>query len=305
MLKGVLTALVTPFDAKGRIDWEQLEQIVEFQIGAGVSGLVPVGTTGESPTLSAAETGDLIAKVVHWVNGRVPVVAGAGSNCTKTAIEKAIEATKLGADATMQVVPYYNKPTQEGIVKHFCAIADTVESPVVLYNVPSRVGVGLSVDAALRLASHERITALKDAGGDLMSSAKILANSPAGFSILSGEDGMTLPLLSLSADGVISVASNLFPELVVKMVELFNEGDQIAALDINVRLLPLYEVLFAEPNPTPVKFAMKVRFGMSDSTRLPLLTASPGLQQKIRDVVTSLDQYVREIGLTPQGTVET
>jgi 4-hydroxy-tetrahydrodipicolinate synthase len=281
MFSGVLTAMITPFDSNDRIDWNQLEKFVNEQIEAGISGLVPVGTTGESPTLTAKEKEELIGNVVAWVDHRVPVIAGAGSNSTAAAIESARSAADLGVDATMQVVPYYNRPTQEGMYEHFTAVADRVDLPMMLYNVPHRTGSRLEPSTVLRLARHERIVCLKDAGGDITAATTIIANAPERFSLLSGEDGLTFPLLSIGAQGVISVLSNVFPEVLVKMVSLQQKGEWDAAREIHVSLLPFIDLLFREPSPAPLKAAMNVRFGMSEAVRLPMRLISPQLRKEI------------------------
>jgi 4-hydroxy-tetrahydrodipicolinate synthase len=281
MFSGVLTAMITPFNSDDRIDWSHVEKLVNDQIDAGISGLVPVGTTGESPTLTTREKEELIRNVVAWVDHRIPVIAGAGSNCTAVAVESARSAADLGVDATMQVVPYYNRPTQEGMYDHFTAVADQVDLPMVLYNVPHRTGSRLEPSTVLRLAQHERIVCLKDAAGDITAATTIITNAPERFTLLSGEDGLTFPLLSIGAEGVISVLSNVFPEVLVKMVSLQKKGEWDAAREIHVALLPFIDLLFREPNPAPLKAAMNIRFGTSEAVRSPMRHVTPQLRKDI------------------------
>ncbi len=288
MFAGVFTALATPFDQKGRIDWDHFERLVQTQIEAGVDGLVPVGTTGESPTLSAEECHDITSAVVRWANGRVPVIVGAGSNSTCEAIRKAQAARRLGVDATMQVVPYYNKPTQAGLFRHFMEIADTVDIPLVVYNVPIRSGVGISTATILDLSKHERITTLKDAGGNVSETSDIVSRRPEGFSVLSGEDGLTFPMMALGAEGVISVLSNIFPKHVVRMVRLCRAGEWGGARNIHFALQPIIRLLFEETNPIPLKAAMAMRFGTGEYYRLPLVPISPDLRARLAGVVEEL-----------------
>ncbi len=289
MFSGVFTAMITPFDSDDRIDWNQLEKFVNDQIEAGIDGLVPVGTTGESPTLTIMEKEELIRNVVRWVDHRVPVIAGAGSNCTATAIESAQAVKDLGVDATMQVVPYYNRPTQEGMFEHFTAVADQVDLPMMLYNVPHRTGSLLEPSTVLRLAQHERIICLKDAAGDITAATTIMTNAPKRFTLLSGEDGLTFPLLSVGAQGVVSVLSNVFPEALVKMVSFQQKGEWDAAREIHVALLPFIDLLFREPNPAPLKAAMNVRFGTSEAVRLPMRQVTPQLR---REIVTRTEEIM-------------
>ena len=271
ILQGVYTALVTPF-RNGKVDYEALEALLERQIAGKVAGVVPVGTTGESPTLSMDEHTEVIAKTVEIVNGRCQVIAGSGANSTEEAIHLTMEAKAAGADATLQVTPYYNKPTQEGIYRHFSVVAEKCGLPVVLYNVPGRAGVPIAVETIARLAANPLMVAVKEAGGsvDRVSAIKDCCD----ITVLSGDDSLTLPMISVGAAGIISVASNIIPGELAEMVDLALKGDFTSALAYHKKYYALFRDLFIESNPIPVKAAMAMRGEIACEYRLPLCELS-------------------------------
>jgi 4-hydroxy-tetrahydrodipicolinate synthase len=256
-----------------------------MQIAGGISGLVPVGTTGESPSLSSEETTLVISTVIDQAHGRVPVIAGAGSNNTEKAIQQSEIAAELGANGTLQVVPYYNKPTQVGLIKHFTAIADAVDLPMVLYNVPGRTGTTLSNESILTLAAHPRIAAVKVACGNIPSIMDLIAHMPEDFDVLSGDDNLAYPIMTLGGTGVISVASNLFPALVSKMVDACLSGEWQTARELHYRLLPFFKSLFVESNPIPIKSAMAMRGYIRENYRLPLCQISVEHRQELKQII--------------------
>ncbi len=288
MFKGVFTALVTPFEQDGSIDERRLRELVEAQIKGGVAGLVPVGTTGESPTVDHRENIEIIRIVIEQANGRVPVIAGTGSNSTQEAIEMTARAKELGADASLQVAPYYNKPSQEGFYRHFTAIADAVDLPMIVYNIPGRTGKNIENETMLRLAGHPNIVGVKEASGNFTQVMELIERKPASFSLLSGDDNLLLPITALGGDGVISVASNLVPEM---MVELTNEclaGNMANARALHYRLLPLFRVLFIETNPIPIKYALSLKGMLKEVYRLPLCPLSDPQKRQVERVVRDL-----------------
>ena len=270
MFSGAFTALVTPF-RNGEVDVEALENLVEFQIGQGIHGLVPCGTTGETPSMSEAEDRLVIGTVVRVTNGRVPVIAGTGSNSTDMAIKYTRMAEEEGADGSLQVSPYYNKPTQEGLYRHFAAIAESTSLPIVLYNIPGRTSVTISPETTARLAEIPNIVGTKEAthSMDLASDIRRLCGEE--FDILSGDDSLTLPLMSLGGRGVISVAANVAPAVVSDMVNALLEGNFERGRELHYDLLPLCRALFIETNPIPVKTAASILGLCSDEMRLPMI----------------------------------
>lgn len=285
---GAHTALVTPF-RDGRFDEEGYRSLIEDQISGGISGIVPVGTTGESPTLDHDEHNEVIRVAVEASNKRCLVIAGTGSNSTAEAIALTTEAERLGADAALLVAPYYNKPSQEGLYRHFRAVAEAVKIPLVLYSIPGRCVIEIGVDTVARLAADcPNVCAIKESSGSIDRVSRLRAATPAGFEILSGDDFITLPFLSAGAVGVISVASNLFPGEVSQLVRLFKEGKLPAALALHTRLYPLFTDLFIEPNPVPVKYALSLRGRLSPEVRLPLCEMGPANQEKIRRTLEAL-----------------
>ncbi|MEX0776590.1 MAG: 4-hydroxy-tetrahydrodipicolinate synthase [Phycisphaeraceae bacterium] len=290
MIQGAITAMVTPF-TNGQVDYDHLAASVKFQIQQGIDGLVPVGTTGESPTLSHEEHRLVIEKVVEAVAAakrRVKVIAGTGSNATSEALALTRHAAKVGADAALMVNPYYNKPTQEGLYRHFMTVADAVDLPIVLYNIPGRTGVTMSPQTVARLAEHANIVAIKEATGSLdMASEIATLTDPRKLTILSGDDSLTLPLMAIGARGVISVVSNLVPRKVKALVDAALAGDYGKARKMHLALFPLFKGLFVETNPIPIKTAMAMAGMDRGELRLPLCemseTNSAGLNKLLRD----------------------
>lgn len=270
---GAFTALITPFRA-GEVDEPALRALVETQIRAGIDGLVPCGTTGEAPTLSETEQDRVIAAVVEQAAGRVPVVAGTGGNDTRRAIRRTARARELGADGALVVTPYYTKPTQEGLVRHYAAIAEAVGLPLILYNVPGRCGVNLLPETAVRLAAIPGIVGIKEASGSLDQTSQIVAEAPPGFVVLSGDDSLTLPIIAAGGRGVISVVANIVPGAVAALVDAALAGDLPSAIARHTRLFPLCRAMFLESNPIPVK-AAAARLGLcAEELRLPLTPLS-------------------------------
>jgi len=268
MFTGAMVALVTPFD-EGGIDFETLDELIDFQLDNGIDAIVPVGTTGESPTLSHEEHKEVIARVVKRVGGAVPVIAGAGSNSTAEAIGLTAYSKKTGADATLQVCPYYNKPTQEGFYQHFKAIADEVDLPMVLYNIPGRCGAGMTPETIARLAEHDNIVAIKEATGSLDQASEIAMRCD--ITIISGDDSLTLPLASVGGKGVISVVANIVPADVKALTDLILEGDLVSARQWHRKLFALSKnMLTLATNPIPIKAAMAMLDMCSDEMRLPM-----------------------------------
>ena len=288
-LEGVYTALVTPMTSDGGLDEKALRRLVDFQIDGGVQGLVPVGTTGESPTLDGEECKRVIQIVVEQSRGRVPVIAGAGSNATAEAIEYSRDAKAVGAVATLQVAPYYNKPTSDGFLGHFRAIADAVDLPIVVYNIAGRTGKNIDNPTMLELARHRNIVAVKEASGDIPQVMDLILRKPAAFSVLSGDDNLVLPITALGGTGVISVASNLVPDRMVRFVNAMLKGDWAAARAMHYELLPLFKALFVETNPIPIKAAMAMKGLIVESYRLPMCPLAP----KSRETLTSALREMR------------
>lgn len=289
-LRGCATALVTPFKADGLVDAECLRALVERQIAGGVRLLVPCGTTGESATMSEAEDAQVISITVTAAQGRARVIAGTGSNSTQAAIEYSEAARDLGADALLQVAPYYNKPTQDGLYAHFGAIARAVpEMPIVLYNVPGRTSSNVAADTVLRLArDFENIVAIKEASGNFSQIMEILRGRPQGFAVLSGDDAVTLPLIALGAEGIVSVCSNEAPDLMSEMTELALAGKWDEARALHYRLLPLMEINFIESSPGPAKAAMAMMGLLDENYRLPLVPISEKSRTRVREVISDL-----------------
>lgn len=274
MLKGSLVALITPMHDDGSIDWAALERLINWHIDAGTDGIVPVGTTGESATLAVDEHLEVIAKTVQVVDGRVPVVAGTGANATAEAIHLTHQAAGAGADACLSVVPYYNRPTQEGLFRHFSAIADSTDLPVVLYNVPPRTACDMLAETVGRLAAHERIIGIKEACGDAERVAALKAVVPEDFIILSGEDAQTLRMMELGAVGTISVTANVLPKLMAEFCAAFLDGDTDRARALDAQLQPIHQILFVEASPQPTKWALYEMGMVQRGIRLPLIELS-------------------------------
>jgi 4-hydroxy-tetrahydrodipicolinate synthase len=289
-LRGCATALVTPFKADGSIDEDRLRALVDRQINGGVKLLVPCGTTGESATMTEAEDQRVIAITVEVARGRARVIAGTGSNSTASAIEYSVRARDLGADAMLQVAPWYNKPTQEGLYAHFRAIAEAIPgTPIMLYNVPGRTSSNIAASTVLRLARDcENIVAIKEASGSLTQIMEILRERPENFCVLSGDDAVTLPLIALGAEGIVSVASNEIPDLMSRMTELALDGNWAEARALHYRLLPLMEINFIESSPGPVKAAMAMMGLLEENFRLPLVPIQEQSRTRIREVISEL-----------------
>ncbi|MDZ4743626.1 MAG: 4-hydroxy-tetrahydrodipicolinate synthase [Verrucomicrobiota bacterium] len=282
MFNGTYTALVTPF-RNGKIDTQAFDKLIQGQIAGGVDGIVPVGTTGESPTLDHDEHIEVIRLAKEYSRDKLKVIAGTGANCTKEAIELTLAAEALGIDGTLQVAPYYNKPSQEGLYQHFAAIARATKLPIILYSIPGRCGIEISVETTLRLATDfKNVVCMKEAGGTPERvSALRQAGLPGNFTILSGDDSQTLPFMSVGAVGVISVASNLIPLEVSKMVRLFAQGDLDAARRLHERLYPAFKDLFIETNPVPIKAALAIKGLIAEEYRLPLVPMSAANRAKM------------------------
>ena len=271
-IKGCYTALITPFDSDGNVDYEAFERIINDQISAGIDGIVAVGTTGESPTLGMKDHSEVIRFAVKTAAGRCQVIAGTGANCTKEAIELTKQAHKDGADASLQVTPYYNKPTQEGLYQHIKAIADSADMPIILYNVPGRSAISLTIETIARMNEIPQVVAVKEAGGcvDRISQIKQACD----IQIVSGDDSLTLPMISVGATGVISVLSNILPAEMTQLCQLANEGDFSEALKLHQKYYQLMNDMFVESNPIPVKTMMAVMGYGTETFRLPLCPIS-------------------------------
>ncbi len=274
MIKGSIVAIVSPMHEDGSLDFDAYRRLVDWHIAEGTNAIVAVGTTGESPTVNPDEHGELIRVAVECANGRVPIIAGTGGNSTSEAIELTAHAKKVGASATLQVVPYYNKPPQEGLYRHFRKIAETVDLPMILYNVPGRTVADLATETTLRLAQVPGIVGLKDATGDLARGSDLLKRLPAGFAVYSGNDDTALALMLLGGHGVISVTANVAPRPMSELCAAALAGDFVRARAINDRLLPLHFKLFVEANPIPVKWALARMGRIAAGIRLPLVPLS-------------------------------
>jgi len=286
MFEGVHTATVTPF-ADGKVDYGAFGELVEWQIEKGVDGIVPCGTTGESATLTEKEHAEVVDFVIDKVGGRVKVIAGTGSNSTATAIEMTRHAEKSGADAALVISPYYNKPTPEGIYRHFVAISEAVKIPIVLYNVPGRTSSNVPAGIVERLAEGKHIAAVKEASGDLGQVSRIAANTS--LTILSGDDGLTLPILSVGGKGVISVASNVVPAQMKSLVDSYLGGENDKALAVHRRLSLLFKTLFIETNPIPVKTSLAAMGKIREEFRLPLVNMEEKNKRQLIEVLEQLD----------------
>ncbi len=289
-MRGCATALVTPFKGDGSVDEDRMRTLVDRQINGGVRLLVPCGTTGESATMTEDEDARVIGLTIEVARGRAKVIAGAGSNSTSSAVEYSRSAHDLGADAVLQVAPWYNKPTQEGLYAHFRAIAEAIpEMPIMVYNVPGRTSSNIAAQTTLRLAKDcENVVAIKEASGNLSQIMEILRERPANFCVFSGDDAVTLPLISLGAEGIVSVASNEVPDLMSRMTELALEGRWDDARELHYRLLTLMEINFVESSPGPVKAAMAMMGLLEENFRLPLVPITDKSRAKIREVIAEL-----------------
>jgi 4-hydroxy-tetrahydrodipicolinate synthase len=290
MFKGTYTAIVTPFK-DGKIDEPSLERVVRAQIKGGVDGIVPVGTTGESPTVSFEEHIMLIEKCVEFAAEKIRVIAGTGGNSTDEAVYLTKAAEHAGADGSLQVAPYYNKPTQEGLFQHFRAIAKTTKLPLLLYSIPGRCGIEIAIETVERLTKEcPNIVGIKEAGGNADRVSQLRNSLGPKFDILSGDDSLTLPFMAVGADGVISVASNVIPKEVSQMVRAFSQGNLKGAQKLHAKYFPLFRALFVETNPVPVKAALAMLGTIQELYRLPLVP----MHKKNRDL---LEQTMRECGI--------
>ena len=290
MFKGSIVAIVTPFH-NGNVDEKKLRQLIDFQIKNGTNGIVPCGTTGESATLNFDEHEKVIEITIDQVNKRVPVIAGTGSNSTEEAIMLTKQAASAGADASLQVSPYYNRPTQSGLYEHFKAIAQSVKIPIILYNIASRTGVNIEPDTIAKLAHDcKNIVAVKEASGNLDQMSRIKQLCPKEFDLVSGDDGLTLPVLSIGGTGIISVVANIVPQDVANLVSAFEKGDFKRARDLHYKLLPLIKAIFLETNPIPIKTAMGLLGICDPGLRLPMCGMS-------EDNLGKLKKALKDYGL--------
>ena len=285
MFTGVFTALVTPFTKTGEIDEPALRRLVDFQIKNKVQGLVPMGTTGESPTVSHEEHNKVIDIVIDQAKGRVPVIAGAGSNSTEEAIILSRHAKQAGAAATLQVAPYYNKPTQEGFYGHFTAIADAADLPLIVYNIPGRSAKNIENTTMLRLAQHKNIVGVKEASGDISQIMDLIMRKPADFIVLSGDDNLVFTIMALGGSGVVSVASNLIPAEMTAFVEYALRARWEQARETHYKLLPLFKAMFIETNPIPIKAALAMKGMLEETYRLPMCPMEAANKEKLRTVL--------------------
>lgn len=282
MFKGSIVAIVTPF-LNGKIDEKRLRDLVEFQIKNGTSGIVPCGTTGESATLSFEEHERVIKIVIDQVKKRIPVIAGTGSNSTEEAVKLTKDAAKAGADASLQVSPYYNRPTQQGLYEHFKKIADSVDIPIILYNIAGRTGVNIEPETIAKLAQGcKNIVAVKEASGSLDQMSRIRQICPKEFVLISGDDSLTLPVLSIGGRGIISVVANITPRETADLVAAFEKGDLKKAQDLHFKLLPLVKAVFLETNPIPIKTAMGLLGMCEPDLRLPMCGISADNLEKLK-----------------------
>ena len=294
MFRGTFTALVTPF-RRSEVDTAAYEQLIESQIAGGVDGIVPIGTTGESPTLSYGERHHLVELAVEKAQGRCQVIAGTGSNSTRATIEHTKEAEKIGVEGALLVAPYYNKPSQEGLFRHFAAVAEATSLKLVLYNIPGRCAIDLKPDTVFRLTKEfSNIVAIKEAGGSVDRVSELVRRAPEGFTVLSGDDSLTLPFLSVGAVGVVSVASNLFPREVSQLVRQFLAGNTREAQRLHQKFYPLFKDLFIEPNPVPAKTALAWRGVMSNEVRLPLCEMAKEKAAHLRATFEALEEKMSD-----------
>jgi 4-hydroxy-tetrahydrodipicolinate synthase len=286
VFQGSLVALVTPF-RDGMVDEANLKQLVEFQIAGGTDAIVPCGTTGESPTLDHAEHNHVVDVVIQAVNKRIPVVAGTGSNSTAEAISMTTHAKEAGADAALIVLPYYNKPTQKGLIEHCLKIADTVDLPLILYNIPGRTGVNMLPETLAKLADHPNIVGMKEATGSLEQMTQDIVLCGDKLSYLSGDDTLTLPLMSVGGKGIISVVANIVPKDVADMTHAFLNGDWKRARELHLKLFPLCQAMFYETNPIPVKTALAMMGKIREEFRLPLCPMTDANRKKLEAALRS------------------
>lgn len=287
----VITAMVTPFDEQGEIDYNATRTLVDHLISNGTDGLIIAGTTGESPTLTAEEQIELFKFVVKTVDNRIPVIAGAGSNSTKEAIHLTKNAEKAGVDGIMTVVPYYNKPCQEGLYQHFKTIAECTKLPIMLYNIPGRSAVNMSPETIIALSKIDNIISVKEASADLDAMAEIISKTDDEFTVYSGDDGLTLPLLSIGGQGVVSVSSHVIGNEMQEMIQAYKRGDVTEAASMHRELLPIMKALFSAPSPSPVKAALNMQGVYVGGVRLPLVPLTDDEEKELRK---KLKLYIEE-----------
>ncbi|GAB2198565.1 4-hydroxy-tetrahydrodipicolinate synthase [Sessilibacter sp. MAH4] len=285
MIKGSIVALVTPMTADGQVDWKSLQELVEWHVEKGTDSIVAVGTTGESATLTVAEHGEVIAKIVNQVNGRIPVIAGTGANATAEAIELSKAAKEAGADACLSVTPYYNKPTQEGLFQHYSMIAKSVAIPQILYNVPGRTAVDMKTETVVRLSKVANIIGIKEATGDVPRAIDLMAQVGKDFLVYSGDDATAVELMIAGGHGNISVTANVVPDQMAKLCALAMSGQAEQARALNESLMPLHQALFLESNPIPVKWAVAEMGKIGHGIRLPLTNLAEQFHQPLRDAL--------------------
>ncbi|MGG3889120.1 4-hydroxy-tetrahydrodipicolinate synthase [Metabacillus fastidiosus] len=286
----ISTAMVTPFDKNGNIDFQKTTKLIDYLISNGSDSLVVAGTTGESATLTSEEKLALFKHTVKEVNGRVPVIAGTGSNNTKASIELTEKAEEVGVDAILLVSPYYNKPSQEGLYQHFKAIAESTKLPVMLYNIPGRTAVNMSVETIVRLSEISNITAVKEASGNIDAMSEIIEKTRDEFELYSGDDGLTLPVMAIGGVGVVSVSSHVLGNEMQEMISLFESGDLASAAKKHRQLLPVMKQMFSAPNPTPVKTALQVKGLDVGPVRLPLVPLTEAERTNILDVMNDFSK---------------
>lgn len=289
MYKGVFTAIITPFKEDQSIDWDALKNLVDYQLKNKVTGIVPCGTTGETPTLTEEEKETVIKKIVEWVDGRCQIIAGSGTNSTEKTIRASKKAEELGVDALLVVNPYYNKPTQEGLYRHFKAVADAVSIPVVVYNIKGRTGVNVETDTLLRLIKDcDNIKAVKEASGDMEQIKEVIEKTPEDFSVLSGDDKLTLDLIKAGGQGVVSVASNMIPDRMIGMVENALEGNFKEAEISDKELQIFFKEEMMETNPIPIKAALSMKGMCNEIYRLPMCEMRPKNREKWQDTLHTM-----------------
>lgn len=288
----VLTAMVTPFDENGEIDFLAVEKLVNHLIANGSDGIVVAGTTGESPTLTTEEKLKLFQTVTEVANKRVTIIAGTGSNNTKASIELTKKTEKIGVDGIMLVAPYYNKPSQEGLYQHFRSIADTTKLPVMIYNIPGRSGVNISPETTIRLSKISNIVATKEASGNLEAMAQIIENTDDHFSLYSGDDSLTLPILAIGGKGVISVASHIIGNEIQEMIQQFLNGKIVEAASMHRKLLPIMKAMFMAPSPSPVKAALNLKGINVGNVRLPLVPLTEEEQSRLKELLSAKQVHV-------------
>lgn len=288
-LQGVISALPTPFRRDGSLDREALKKFVDFQIDNGITALLPVGTTGESPTLTHEEHAEVIRLVIEQTAGRVPVICGTGSNATAEAVAMTKQAAADGADYSLQVTPYYNKPGQEGIFRHFTAIADASPIPIILYNIAGRTGRNIETETVARLAEHPNIVGVKEASGSVAQAMDVIHSVPNDFMVFSGDDSLTLPTIAVGGDGIISVASNVIPQAMTEFTAAALTGDWETARKYNKKYAPLFQKLFIDTNPVPVKYALSRMGWMEEVYRLPLCPMNDKCRTALDAVLKDLD----------------